>query len=180
MEFEFAILHWLQSLHMPWMDVLMKTATFLGEVGWIWILLGVLCLCFKKTRRMGAGILLSLLLGLILGNGILKNLIARQRPCWLQPEVPMLIAVPSDYSFPSGHTLAGVEASLSIFFFHKRWGIASFVLAALIAFSRMYLFVHFPTDILGGILLGMFNAWIVNRCVMKSGLTKSRWFAWLQ
>lgn len=82
----------------------------------------------------------------------------------------MLIAVPSDYSFPSGHTLAGVEASLSIFFFHKKWGIASFVLAGLIAFSRMYLFVHFPTDILGGMVLGIFNAWAVNCCLKMQSI----------
>lgn len=179
MEFEFAILHGLLGLHTPWMDTLMKAVTFLGDVGWFWILLGVLCLCFKKTREMGFGILLSLLLGLILGNGVLKHLAARSRPCWLQPEVPLLIQVPSDYSFPSGHTLAGVETSLTVFFFHKKWGIALFVLAGLIAFSRMYLFVHFPTDILGGALLGALNAWIVNRYLM-SRLMRSRWAAWLK
>lgn len=166
MEFEFVFLHWLQEWREPWLDLCMKAVTFLGNGGWFWILLGVLFLCRKNTRKMGMGMLLSLLLGFLVGNILLKNLIARPRPCWLEPGVALLIPVPQDYSFPSGHTLASVEGALSIFWYNKKWGIAALILAALIAFSRMYLFVHFPTDILGGVCLGIVCTWIVNQWIL--------------
>ena len=98
--------------------------------------------------------LVSMGLGLILGNGILKNLIARERPCWIDLNIPLLIPNPHDFSFPSGHTLASFEATVMIYLHNKKWGRISFVLAILISFSRMYLFVHFPTDILCGAALG--------------------------
>ena len=102
-------------------------------------------LFFSRTRKVGLAVLLSLLGGFLVGNLLLKNLAARERPCWLMPEVLLLIESPHDYSFPSGHTLASFETAFSIFLYNKKWGIAAEVLAALIAFSRLYHFVHFPT-----------------------------------
>ena len=163
MQFEFAILLWLVERHQPYLDTFMKAVTSLGNAGWFWIALGIGLLCFKKTRKTGFGMLLTLAVGFLLGNVVLKNVVARQRPCWLMPEIPLLIPVPSDYSFPSGHTLASVEGAVMLYIHHKKWGIAACVLAVLIAFSRMYLFVHFPTDILGGALLGIFNVWLVSQ-----------------
>ena len=98
--------------------------------------------------------IISMILGLIIGNGILKNLIQRQRPCWIDTNILLLIPNPTDFSFPSGHTLASFEASIMILLHSKKWGIPAIILSILIAFSRMYLFVHFPTDILGGAILG--------------------------
>jgi len=89
--------------------------------------------------------------------------VARQRPCWLDPMVPLFIENPSDYSFPSGHSLASFEGAVSILLYHKKWGIAAVVLAALIACSRLYLFVHFPSDVVAGSLLGILIAAVVHR-----------------
>ncbi|MDO4294855.1 MAG: phosphatase PAP2 family protein [bacterium] len=163
MGIEFAILLEIYEWHRPWLDACMKALTSLGNGGWFWIVLGLLLLCFAKTRKAGFGILLSLFLGLLLGNLLLKNLVARERPCWLMPELPLLIAVPQDYSFPSGHTLASVEAALMLYLHHRRWGVLAGLLALGIAFSRLYLFVHFPTDVLAGALLALFNVWLVHR-----------------
>ena len=99
-----------------------------------------------------------MLLGLIIGNGILKNLVARTRPFDLGNAVVsrnrLLIEAPTDYSFPSGHTLASFEAATAIYKDHTLYGFAAFVLALLIAFSRIYLQVHYPSDVLGGAILG--------------------------
>jgi len=151
---ELEILYAINNIHNVVLDKIMVGITTLGNGGIFWIALAIFLICIKKTRKCGFLMLISMLLGLIIGNGILKNLIARDRPCWIDPNIPLLIPNPHDYSFPSGHTLASFEAAIMIFLHNKKWGAISLVLAALIAFSRMYLFVHFPTDILGGIVLG--------------------------
>lgn len=135
------------------MDFLMVTVSALGNSGAVWIVATLLMIFSKKYRRWGAVVGIGLLLGLIFGNVILKNLIARPRPCWLFEGIDMLIPMPIDYSFPSGHTLASFTSAFVLLSADKRLGIPAAVLAAVMAFSRMYLFVHFPTDILGGIVL---------------------------
>lgn len=162
---EFEILYWIQQLRTPALDGIMTAVTFLGDGGWFWIALGTALFAVPRTRRTGAAMLISLAAGFILGNLILKNAVARQRPCWLDPMVALLIESPSDYSFPSGHSLASFEGAVSILLYHKKWGIAAVVLAALIACSRLYLFVHFPTDVLAGSLLGILIAVIVHRWI---------------
>ena len=143
-------MYMIQKLHTPFLDEVMKGITFLGESGWFWILVAVLLFCQKRTRKIGLAVALSLAVGLLLGNIILKPLIARQRPCWLDGSIPLLIASPRDFSFPSGHTLASFEGAVSIFLYRRDWGLWALALAVLIAFSRLYLFVHFPTDVLAG------------------------------
>ena len=150
---ELKILYAINNIHGPILDKIMVGITTLGDAGIIWIILALVLICIKKTRKCGILILLSLVTGLILGNGILKHLVARSRPCWLDKNIPLLIPNPHDYSFPSGHTLASFEAAIMIFLHNKKWGSIALVIALLISFSRMYLFVHFPTDILGGIIL---------------------------
>jgi undecaprenyl-diphosphatase len=162
---EFQLLYFLQSLHTPWLDRIMTSITLLGEVGMIWIIIGVLLLCFKKTRRIGICVLSSLVFGTLIGNGILKNLIARDRPCWIDPSVKLLIGNQTDYSFPSGHTLASVESAVSIWLYNRRWGTAALILAFLIGFSRLYLFVHFPSDVVAAAILGVMVAWAVHKAV---------------
>jgi len=162
-ELEFAILHGLQKLHTPVLDWLMVHISFLGNSGWLFILLGGILLAFKRTRKTGFAVLLSLFAGLLIGNLFLKNLVMRSRPCWLDQAVPLLLESPSDFSFPSGHTLASFETAVSIFLYHKGWGCVMLLLAAAIAFSRLYLFVHFPTDVLCGMGLGILIAWCVHR-----------------
>lgn len=169
---EFGILYFLQSLHTSWLDVFMKEITGLGDHGIFWIVTGVALLCFKKTRLMGFCVMLSLAAGLLIGNIVLKNLIARERPCWLDKSIPLLIKNPRDYSFPSGHTLASFEGAVSIWFYDRKWGTAALILAVLISFSRLYLFVHFPTDVLGGMILGILIAVLVHSMVEKKRSSK--------
>lgn len=166
-ETEFAFLYFLQSIHTPWLDAVMKSITHLGDSGIFWILTGIILFCFKKTRKMGFCVLLSLAGGLLIGNILLKNLIARDRPCWIDPSIRLLIESPRDFSFPSGHTLASFEGGVSIFLYNRKWGTAALVLAVLIAFSRMYLFVHFPTDVLTGLVLGVVIAIAVHKGVER-------------
>ena len=152
--FDSGILELFQQIHSDVLTMFFRLFTMMGEAGAIWILAGILLLIRQDTRKYGVIVLLSLLLGVIIGNGILKNVIARPRPCWRHPEVEMLIAIPSDFSFPSGHTLSSFAASVSIAYWNRRYGIAALVTAALIAASRMYFFVHYPTDIIAGAILG--------------------------
>ncbi|MBQ9844844.1 MAG: phosphatase PAP2 family protein [Oscillospiraceae bacterium] len=165
MNWEFSFLYLLQELHTPVLDKIMLFFTKLGNIGMPWLAIAVLMLCFKKTRRCGIAILGSLLVKELVGNLLLKNLIARQRPCWIDTTVPLLISSPSSFSFPSGHTFDGFAASVSILLYYKKAGIAALLAAAVIAFSRMYLFVHFPTDVLASVVLGILAAVLVHKIV---------------
>lgn len=134
-------------------DSLMVFMSTIGNAGILWIVAAVIMLCTKKYRRSGLILTAGLLLGLIFGNIILKNVIARPRPCWINDEVAIIIPRPSDFSFPSGHTLASFVSAFILLKTNRRIGFIALAAAILIAFSRMYLYVHFPTDILGGIAL---------------------------
>ena len=153
---ELNILRSLQNIHAPWLDFIMTKITFLGDKGWFWIVVAIALCCFKKTRRMGLTAMIAMILGLIIGNGILKNLIARDRPYWLDEGLrqSLLVKELADYSCPSGHTQASFAAAVSIFLYNRKWGAAALALAVLIGFSRLYLGVHFPTDVLFGAALG--------------------------
>ncbi|MDD3882605.1 MAG: phosphatase PAP2 family protein [Eubacteriales bacterium] len=133
----------------------MPAITHFGDGGVIWVLMGIIMTSSKRYRKNGVQLLFRLLCGLVIGNLFLKNLVARPRPCWLEPQALLLISMPKDYSFPSGHTLAAVIAALSLTQANGMFGCAAIPLAVLIAFSRMYLFVHFPSDILASAILGV-------------------------
>ena len=167
MKWEFAFLYFLQDLHSPLLDKIMLFFTKMGNICLPWLAIAVILLCFKKTRPCGVAMLLSLLLKELIGNLALKNLIARDRPCWIDTTVPLLIKSPSSYSFPSGHTFDGFAASVSIFLYNKKAGIAAIIVGAIIAFSRMYLFVHFPTDVLASVVLGTLVAVFAHKVVEK-------------
>ena len=145
----------------------MRVLTALGNEGAIWIVLTLFLLARRKTRRCGVVMAAALLTGVILGEGILKHLICRPRPFTQFADITALIAPPITFSFPSGHTLSGFAAATVCFAFYRRAGIPAFCLAALIAFSRLYLGVHFPSDVLAGMLLGLaigiLAYWIGNR-----------------
>lgn len=153
---DFSLLYWIQ-VHMrnTFFDSFFKFITHLGDTGVIWIALGIILLCFPKTLRCGICMLACLAVTALLGEGILKHLFTRERPCVQQPIEDMLLAVPSTYSFPSGHSASSFTAATAVFFHYRKAGIAAYILAALIAFSRLYCYVHFPTDVLTGIALGL-------------------------
>ncbi len=155
-QLDYAILDWIQiHLRCAFLDTLMPKVTLLAEYGVVLILLGLVLLCFKKYRVCGAAMLGGLAGGLMIGNVLLKNLVARPRPCWINTDISLLVAMPEDYSFPSGHTLHCFVAATVLMHYEKRLGIPAFVLAILVAFSRLYLYVHFPADVLAGAVLGI-------------------------
>lgn len=151
---DFGILYAINGMHNAILDKIMVVITNFGDAGIVWIILAIILLFMKKTRKCGILMLISMFVGVIIGNGIIKHLVARQRPCWIDTNIQLLIANPKDFSFPSGHTLASFEAAVMIFLHNKKWGTIAFIPAVLIAFSRLYLFVHFPTDVLAGAILG--------------------------
>lgn len=166
MKFEFMILDWIQGIRSPIGDVLMIFFSKLGNAGAIWILLAVILLLIPKTRKSGAILVMALCIDLILCNVILKNIFCRIRPCDVNTTIQLLIDRPSDYSFPSGHTAASFAAVAALFFAgEKRLWKPALLLAVLIAFSRVYLYVHYPTDILGGMAVGVIAGYLGYRFV---------------
>ncbi len=152
---DWSILRWIQSLFgCGFMDFLMPKITLLGDSGAIWVLTAIVMLCTKKYRKNGILLLTGLAAGLLIGNIALKNLVARPRPCWLDTDFVLLLTSPTDYSFPSGHTLASVISATILTMTNKKFGFAAIPLAALIAFSRLYLFVHYPSDVFAAAILG--------------------------
>ena len=139
----------------------MKSITILGDAGILWIVIALILLFRVKTRKCGILIITAMVIGLIIGNVILKNLIARPRPFSLDESIQLLIPKPVDYSFPSCHTMVSFEAAIIIFLNNKKWGMIAIATAILIGFSRMYLFVHYPSDVLFGAILGSIIAIIV-------------------
>lgn len=156
MGIEFRILDGIQSIRTPFGDVVMPLISSLGNAGMIWVLLAVVLLLIPRTRRSGAILLAALCLDVLLCNVLLKHIFARIRPCDVNTAVQLLIPRPHDFSFPSGHTAASFAAASALYFAGEKrlWGPAA-ILAGLIAFSRMYLYVHYPTDILGGMIVGI-------------------------
>lgn len=152
---ESSILMALQEMHTPALDFFFVHITMLGDGGILWIALGTLLLCTKKYRKQGILLLLCLLGSFLLGNVLLKNLVQRQRPCWLYPEVGLLIANPGDFSFPSAHSMVGFAGAEALRRTKRGFGAAAYIAAGLIAFSRLYLFVHWPTDVLAGAAAGI-------------------------
>lgn len=160
--FDSAVMTFVQSgFHNPVTDTVFPAVTYLGESGIFWILLSLLIIAMGRKngwRTTGCLMLAAMLLGLLLGEIALKNIICRPRPFQEMPEISLLIPPPSGYSFPSGHSCASFAAATIIFLKDKRPGTAALALAALIAFSRVFLFVHYPTDVLAGSLLGVLCA----------------------
>lgn len=165
---EIKILDFIQNMRTPIGDSIMCFITDLGNAGMIWIVLTVILLLIPKTRKSGFIMAAALILDAILCNGILKNAFARVRPCDVNPAVDLLIPRPEDYSFPSGHTAASFAAVSALFFAgEKKLWKPALLLAVLIAFSRLYLYVHYPTDVLGGIAVGVICGYAGMRLVKQ-------------
>lgn len=158
--FDLPILEWIQAnITNPVLDFLMPLITLLGDAGIFWIACAVVLLFFPKYRKAGIGMGIAMALGLLICNVLMKPIIARPRPYDYQmehfgKEILLLIDAQHDFSFPSGHTIASFEACTVLMLSHKKLGIPATVLAILIAFSRLYLYVHYPTDVLMSVVLG--------------------------
>lgn len=160
MDFEFAILDFIQRYcRSDIMDKIMLTFTRLGDAGAIWIVLAIGLVLYPRTRKVGAVMIVALLIDALLCNVILKPWIGRIRPYDVRELGNMLLERQHDYSFPSGHTAAAFTCVAVLYMMRKKkLFIASLILAVIIAFSRLYLYVHYPTDVLAGVLLGVICA----------------------
>ncbi len=171
-ELEFGILNAIQNLHCPPLDAVMIFASYLGSCAVVWILAALLLLFRKDERKFGLIIALAMILGLLTGSLVLKHVFLRERPfnnpLGMLSAAQLFIPPPPDrYSFPSAHSVTSFAAAAGLFMWNKRAGAAALALAAVIAFSRIYLYVHFPTDILAGAVLGVLCAIAAKHIVDK-------------
>ena len=171
--FDLPILDWIQAnLQSGILDKIMPIVTVFGDGGIFWIAWSVLLLLFPKTRKTGLGMGCALIMGLLLCTLTLKPLVARIRPYDLQwelygREILLLTGKMHDFSFPSGHTIASFEAATVLLKNSRKMGIPAMILAIAIAFSRLYLYVHYPTDVLVSIILGVILAFIGDALAAK-------------
>lgn len=177
-DIEFAILDFIQdNFRTNFGNFIMPLITALGNKGMIWIITGLILCISKKYRKSGIIILTALVFSAIICNLTLKPLVARIRPFTANPEIKLLINAPTDFSFPSGHTASSFSVAFALLFSKNRLWIPSMVLAMLIAFSRLYLYVHYPTDVISGIIIGLITGICTNIICNKlserfSGKTK--------
>lgn len=160
-----SILLWIQEyIRNDFLTPIMKFITHLGDHGMIWIAAAALCLLIGKTRKTGILMTFSLLGSLLINNLILKNLVARIRPYEAVEGLHRIIEAQGDLSFPSGHTGSSFAAAVVIYCMcPKRYGIPALLLAGLIALSRLYAGVHYPTDVIAGAVTGTLIALLICR-----------------
>lgn len=158
---ELAILNWIQvHLRCGFLDTVMPLVSTLCAHGEIWILLALALLAIRPTRRQGTAVACSLVLDLIACNLLLKPLFGRIRPFSFNSAIDLLVSPPMDASFPSGHTAASFAAVFALKASGSPLWKPALALATVISFSRLYLYVHWPSDVLGGALLGMAVGWM--------------------
>lgn len=164
-----SILLWIQEhLRTPGLTVFFKQITRLGNAGIFWILLSICLLLFTKTRKTGGMAIVSLAISFVINNLFLKNVVARTRPYEVVEGLNRLIEKQVDYSFPSGHTASSFAVAMILYLeLPKKYGIPLLILAVLISFSRLYLGVHYPSDVLAGAVSGILIALAVHRGVFK-------------
>lgn len=156
-----------KNMHNSLLDKIMIIITSLGNSGMVWILLCTIFIISKKYRTVGIKMMCALLLVSILGEGIIKHSVHRIRPCFDMPTVQILIKRPHSYSFPSGHSASSFAVASTLFLNIRKYGIYALILAILISFSRLYLFVHYPSDVIAGIILGILCANLVQHAYQK-------------
>ena len=185
--FDLPILEWIQAnLQSGFMDTIWPIITLFGDAGIFWMIWATLLLFIPKYRRTGLGMWFALALGLLICNITLKPIVGRMRPYDFQIKElgktwndilaggELLVELPHDFSFPSGHTIASFEAATVLLINSPAMGIPAMILAVLIAFSRMYLYVHYPTDVIFSIFAGILFAFIGNMLAKKVPLEKIR------
>ena len=152
MQWDFSVLDQIAAGRTPVLDSFFSVFTHLGDPV-VWVVLLIALLAFRKTRRIGICITAAVILDLLLCNLILKPLVCRPRPYALR-EVALLVKAETDASFPSGHAASSFAMAFCLAFRKNKWALPAFLFAALLAYSRLYLYLHFPTDVLGGIAVG--------------------------
>ena len=176
--FDLPILDWIQAnLQSPLLDTIMPIITLFGDAGIFWMACATILLLTRKHRRTGLGVWFALAIGLLVCNIILKPMVGRMRPYDFQMEhfqvaIDLLIDKETSLSFPSGHTIASFEAATVMLMNSAALGIPAMILAIAIAFSRLYLYVHYPTDVIFSVFAGILFAIIGNLIAKKIPLGK--------
>ena len=155
-----------ESVRNPILDSIMIFITSLGNGGMIWIAATIVLLIPKKTRKAGIMSAVALLGSLIINNNIVKNIVQRPRPFVTFTDLQIIIPTPSEFSFPSGLTSSSFAAA-AVFYRHlpKKLGLPAVILAGLIGFSRLYVGVHYPTDVIAGVLMGILLSYLAEYLV---------------
>lgn len=161
--FDFSILDFIyNNIRCDFLDPIMAGASYFASNCIGWIFLGFLLLIPKKTRPASATALVAMTIGAIFGEVIIKNIVCRIRPydayeAFHSAVMPFSLNAGSEtsYSFPSGHTCCSFASAVSYFKIGRKAGCIALFMAVIIAFSRLYNYVHYPTDVLGGMLLGI-------------------------
>ena len=160
--FDLSVFNAVFPLHSPVLNFFMMIISQLGDAGLILIILAVVLLLFRKTRKFGVFMLGALLIEVLCNELIFKAIFERPRPFnylpWQESGAyvfPEIISRPDSFSFPSGHTASSFAAATVLFCTNKKWGVPALILAALIGFSRIYCGVHYCTDVLGGMVVGV-------------------------
>ena len=153
-DWDYAVLEKMGGIRNDVLSYILSVFSYMCDLGIFWIAVCVILLINPKTRKIGIYAACALVLQLILGEGIIKHLVRRERPYIQYPDIDTFIRHPSGYSFPSGHSAASAAASLSIFLQNKKLGAPMLVIALLVMFSRLYFQVHFVSDVVCGCLLG--------------------------
>lgn len=149
-----------ERIRRPKLNIWMQRISALGNAGILWLVCAGILLCIPELRLTGIIVLCAQLIGVLLTNCLLKHLVARNRPFHKLEQLRPLIELPKDWSFPSGHTTSSVSAALLLLCGLPLYaGIPALIMGLMIAFSRMYVGVHYPSDILGGAVMGIFSAW---------------------
>ena len=157
---EFAILDWIQAhLRCGFLDAVLPLITRTADHGELWIILALVLLAIRSQRKYGAAVACGLVLDLVSCNLLLKPLVGRIRPFAVNTAVELLVKAPLDASFPSGHTAASFAAVFALRGSGSPLWKPALAVAILIAFSRLYLYVPWPSDVLGGALRGAFLGW---------------------
>ena len=165
---ELDVLQWFDSVHGPVLDPLMVGITYSATSGLVWFVLGFLMTCSRRWRRCGVSFIVSVIAAYILVDVVLKPMVCRDRPFDVS-DFDLLVPAPDSWSFPSGHTASAFAGATALLIHSRRWGVAAMVYAALVGISRLYLCVHWPTDVVAGALLGIAVAfaatWFMSRWI---------------
>ena len=168
-QFDKSILLWVQDgVRSDALTPVMKVITYMGDKGILWIVLTLVLIAIKRTRRVGLTCALAMIFGLLFTNLVIKNWVARTRPYEVFDELTLIINKQHDFSFPSGHATNSLATATVMFcMLPRKWGVPALIMAILISLSRIYVGVHYPTDILGGAIIGVGSAFLAMKLTPK-------------
>lgn len=155
MKFDKKVIYAVQKIRNPKLDAFFRVFTHIAEYGIMWIVVACVLFLFRTTRSLGLEMGIALAFCMLLGELLMKPVIRRKRPFLDDPSVKVVIHKPKDYSHPSGHSTSCFSCATVLLFYDWRLGAAAFAFSLIIGFSRIYLFVHYPTDVIFGALWGI-------------------------